>query len=313
MSAPRIAISIVTFNSAEVVTSLLDSLLYLGSCEWADPELVVVDNNSSDATVRVVREWSRIHPRVILTVISCGTNGGWGKGNNMAFAAMRPGTDLFLLLNPDARIGESALAALVTAWERRGTIGGIWVPVCHDRGSVHALARTIPSLAQRYIRGLVPSKGSHVVGDEDPVVRGPLAGQYASGACALYDVSSYASIGGCDPAIFLYNDDVDLGVRAQRFGIGTFVVRSATIEHAVGKGSRIANDDSAGSRRLAMYFQSEFVFVQKHHGVAAAVCLAVWRCSAYPILLATARRTAGLPRLDYRLLWMTAWHFLRER
>ena len=95
----RIAIVIVTYNSAAEIGGCLDSLR-----ELSDVEVVVVDNASRDSTREEVKGRGRC-------VIANPTNVGFATAVNQGVRATT--APLILLLNPDAHLvsGIDALAA----------------------------------------------------------------------------------------------------------------------------------------------------------------------------------------------------------
>src|SRR5580700_3382933 len=101
MSAVDISVIIVTFNSAECITACVESVLAQTGISF---EVIVVDNASVDHTPARLKNYS-------CRVISSAENLGFGRGNNLGFAASS-GRYLYLL-NPDARLmGTNSLAEL---------------------------------------------------------------------------------------------------------------------------------------------------------------------------------------------------------
>src|SRR5258708_19151047 len=85
---------VVTYNSEEVVGPCLDACLRLGGLE-----MLVVDNASSDGTLREVRKRESV--RVLANV----TNRGFAAAVNQGIAALD--TDFVLILNPDVELLDS--------------------------------------------------------------------------------------------------------------------------------------------------------------------------------------------------------------
>src|SRR4051812_49380736 len=112
-SATRLSVVVVTYNSGAAMAASLPSLAaQLGPAH----ELIVVDNGSSDDTLRVVRE---LAPAA--TVLETGHNAGFAAGANAGAAAASG--DLLLFLNPDAT-------------PRPGFVEAIAAPLRDDRGWV---------------------------------------------------------------------------------------------------------------------------------------------------------------------------------
>src|SRR5438270_10985866 len=107
-----VGIVIVTYNSQEVIGDCLDSCLRLSGVR-----VVVVDNDSQDATLDIVRR------RTGIRLIANPTNRGFAAACNQGIAALD--TTFVLLLNPDAVL-VSGLQDLVDAAGqiRVGAAGG---------------------------------------------------------------------------------------------------------------------------------------------------------------------------------------------
>ena len=101
-SEKTVAVSIVTWNSAEEISDCLDSLKTLPST-W---QVWVVDNNSSDNTVEIIKN---DFPNVQL--IANKENVGFAAANNQVIKSTK--TDYVLLLNPDTISEPSELVRLL--------------------------------------------------------------------------------------------------------------------------------------------------------------------------------------------------------
>ncbi|RYE54271.1 MAG: glycosyltransferase, partial [Rhizobiaceae bacterium] len=92
-----LAVVVVTYNSARVLGGLLDSLP-AGLEGIAKTEVVIVDNNSKDASVAIAAS----HP-VVPRIIQTGRNAGYAAAINAA-AATIDDASYILVLNPDIRL-----------------------------------------------------------------------------------------------------------------------------------------------------------------------------------------------------------------
>jgi len=110
---PKTVAIVVSYNGMLFIDNCLKSLL-----DEVD-EIVVVDNNSSDATVNHIEN---NYPAV--TLIKSVQNLGFGKGNNLGLRyAYEKGYDYFLLLNQDAALNAGAIAATTPLFEEEKTFG----------------------------------------------------------------------------------------------------------------------------------------------------------------------------------------------
>src|SRR5262249_51181172 len=104
VSAPGIAVIIVTWNSARVLPGLLTTLdAGLGSLTG---QTIVVDNDSADDSVAVAR---RVAPHC--RIVQTGRNAGYAAAINAGLAAADP-YDAALILNPDIRLDTGAVETM---------------------------------------------------------------------------------------------------------------------------------------------------------------------------------------------------------
>ena len=116
MSDNRVAVVVVTWNSAAVVGALLDSLPEgLAGTDW---HLLVADNDSADDTVKVVEAWlGDREPAGQGCVVQTGSNAGYSAAINLALqhGETLPGEPFsaVLILNPDIRLEPGCAARLL--------------------------------------------------------------------------------------------------------------------------------------------------------------------------------------------------------
>ncbi|HQY44261.1 MAG TPA: glycosyltransferase family 2 protein [Paracoccaceae bacterium] len=132
-----LGVVIVTFNSADVIVGCLDSLVAL---DGGPPLILVVDNQSSDNTTDLVRDWAKARlpfaegpPATTaaegLVLLHSGANRGFAGGVNLGLAALaaQPHIAHLWVLNPDAFADTGAGAAILQAAQATpgyGIIGG---------------------------------------------------------------------------------------------------------------------------------------------------------------------------------------------
>lgn len=130
VNSPPIGVVVVAFNSADVILGCVESLL---AQQGGAPEILVVDNASTDDTVAVLRGWAaekgvalrevaaadrpaRAAPGAV-TLVHSGANRGFAGGVNVGLAllAAMPEVAHFWVLNPDAFADPGACAAILRA------------------------------------------------------------------------------------------------------------------------------------------------------------------------------------------------------
>jgi len=246
----RVGVVVVTYGSTATVQATLAALPRerLG-------DVVVVDNDSPDSTVGVVRATGT---RVVEQ-----DNLGFGAGNNRG--AQELDTELLLFLNPDAVLAEPDLERLVEhldAHERCAVVG----PRITSGGRPTYACGRLPTLATE-LRPLLPSPLSKVgprrrtlPGTERS---GPVG--YVEGACFLVRREPFEKAGGFDPGYFLYFEEQEIAQRLRRGGWEVHLCAEAVVEHAIGAST--SGIEHGGSPHLV---RSEIRYLRRWHGEAAA-------------------------------------------
>ena len=130
-SQNSIGVAIVAFNSSDVIIGCLASLF---ASRDADLRVIVVDNQSQDDTLAVVRQWAEGHrknddaftfeevesddlavARASLTLLHSPFNGGYAHGVNAGLKPLLadPALNLFWVLNPDCEVTPEAAARYI--------------------------------------------------------------------------------------------------------------------------------------------------------------------------------------------------------
>ena len=194
-------------------------------------DVVLADNGSVDGEPERVAAASGD-----VRLLRTGGNIGYGAAANAGLADVRDGWAL--IANPDLRFEDGSvdeLLAAVERWPRAATIGpAIRTP----QGALYPSARDLPSLstgighaALGWIWPANPWTARYRRERDTPRER--TAG-WLSGSCFLVDVAAFHSVGGFDPAYFMYFEDVDLAERLGRRGWLHVYVPSAVVTHEGG-------------------------------------------------------------------------------
>jgi GT2 family glycosyltransferase len=217
-AVPSLSVVIVTYNSRDALAVTLPPLV--AQLREGD-ELIVVDNDSADASPAAARE---LAPSA--TVIEAGANSGFAAGCNRGAAAA--GGELLVFLNPDAvpQPGwRDAIELPLTdgrdwaAWQALVTAEG--GRALNTRGGV--IHFTGIAWAGGAGRVLAELPASEPVALEDP--------GFVSGACLAIRRATYLELGGMPEEFFLYQEDVDLSLRLRLRGGRLGVEPAARVDH----------------------------------------------------------------------------------
>jgi GT2 family glycosyltransferase/glycosyltransferase involved in cell wall biosynthesis len=189
--------------------------------------VVVVDSGSRDGSVEVAR---RQPERVSLRELD---NLGYGRAVNAGLALVA--TPACVILNPDVELVDDSLAGLAAEALRPGAQERLLAPlVLHPDGtrqdSVHPEPLSWAALA---VALLPPAALPPVVGRRVQPWRGdrPEAVAWAVGCCVAGRTDTLRRLGPFDERIFLYAEDMELGLRARDAGVQTWWWPTARVIH----------------------------------------------------------------------------------
>ena len=233
IAAPKLGIVIVTYNSAVVLSRCLSSLR-AGSTGVDLTDVVVVDNASSDESIRIATHFEDFPVRTV----GFGINAGYAAGVNAGVNALDTNQlDAVLILNPDCSLRPGALAVLA------GNLGlagrGIVVPkLLNPDGRLQPSLRKAPAVHRSLAESLFGSMASRLGISE--LVVSPKAyahsGQWAwaTGAAMLMSTSMLRHIGPWDESFLLYSEETEFALRAADHGWQLWYEPAAVIEHIGG-------------------------------------------------------------------------------
>ncbi len=218
-----------------------------------DVRVVVVDNFSSEANRRAVRELGAASGWHVVTMPD---NRGFGAACNAGVAAARElGCRTFLFLNPDAVITPAVVAEL-RAQSLREPLSLVSPRLLSSDGEVVFLAART-DLRDGRVRRRPAADGPRTT---DP-------GDWLCGACVVVHDELLTRIGGFDEGYFLYWEDVDLGFRAVAAG-ATVVLREDLA--AVHDEGGTHGEDRRGRAKSALYYRynarNRLLFAARHLG-----------------------------------------------
>lgn len=301
---PSVLIVIVNYCTGPLVVECLTSLKgELSSCPNA--RAIVVDNASGDTSVQYITEaiaqhgWSEQ-----VTLIASPTNGGFAYGNNQAILrCLHSGTqqpDYVWLLNPDTRVRPGALQALLTFMEchpRAGIAGSL---LEEANGMPWSYSFRFPSLLGELERGARLGMVTRLLRNHAvPRLMGDKAEQtdWVSGASMLIRRPVFERTGIMDEGYFLYFEETDFCLQAQRSGWQCWFVPSARVLHIAGQSTGVTNIGAAARRVPAYWFQSRRRYFTKNYGRGYAIAADLLWITAH-LLWRLRRRVQSLPDPD---------------
>ena len=216
MSAPRVLVSILNYNSFEPTLEAIASFL---AQTYPALKLQMVDNASTTGCVERIAE--RFPD---LEIVRSASNLGYTGGNNLALErGIAEGFDYVVICNEDIAVGPDAVAHLVETARSHpdaGVLGG--VEVDYETGRARATGGTrFPDWRFR-IRWPV----------DPPPAGGPSARVlYVQGALVMFTRAALQAGIRFDDALFIYWDEIELGYQLQMKGLAAYVDHRVEVRH----------------------------------------------------------------------------------
>ncbi|MFX1537139.1 MAG: glycosyltransferase family 2 protein [Promethearchaeota archaeon] len=214
---PFVSIIVVNWNGASYIEKCIQSLLDMS---YSNSEIIIVDNNSSDNSVELLRRLSSVEQK--LKVIVNNKNLGFARACNIGINVSKG--EFIALFNSDAIADKYWLSELVTALsasQKAGAAGGpiyycdppnrIWF----SGGKVDAITGFFWNIGQ--------NRRNFVEDDIDTL----------SGCAILIRRDVLSKVGLLDEGYFLYGEDIDLSISIKRLGKSLLFVSSAISWHMV--------------------------------------------------------------------------------
>lgn len=251
---PEVDIIIVTYNSARFIGELLDSIPAAVGNITAN--VIVVDNGSTDGTVKVLLDREDCH-------LVQSTNVGYAGGINRGIRE-GSGADAILILNPDVRLSPGSVAPLLDALRTPGT--GIVAPrVLSDHGSLEFSLRREPSLLRALGLGSTKRPAFSEYVQEPAAYEHPHAADWALGAVLMISKHCFDVLRGWDESFFLYSEETDFSLRARDIGLRTWYEPRSVAVHIGGGSGR-------SGQTHAMRAVNRVRLFRRRHGPAASWC-----------------------------------------
>lgn len=285
-STPLISFCVVGTNGAKFLPACLDAIEREQRLLDRATEVLVLDNASTDDSVRIARE----HP-VGARVIALERREG--KAANDSRLLDEALGRYALLLNEDSELRGGAVKELLDALERDPQAACAGATLLRPDGREQPSAWRFPTFSTILAQALLLHR-------RFVVQSGPGATRkvdWCQSACLMVRVRASATIGHLDPEYFVYGDEVDLQRRLADAGWHTLHVPAARCVHHEG-----LSTGGGARRRIVELHRNHERYLVAHHGPGyARLCRPL---VAFPYLLRTLAALV-LPGHAPRRYW---WH-----
>jgi GT2 family glycosyltransferase len=299
----KLSVVIVSYNVCSFLEQTLLSVRQAAAVLGEPVEVFVVDNNSADASVAMVRER---FPEVIL--LENKDNPGFSKANNQA---LRRATGQYqLLLNPDTLVAESTFRRCCDFMDAHPRCGGLGVMMLDGQGRfLPESKRGLPTPAVAFYKifglaSLFPRSrtfGRYHLSFLDKNEAHEVA--VLSGAFMLLRQVALAEVGLLDEDYFMYGEDIDLSYRLTQGGWQNWYFPGTCILHYKGESTK-----RTSVNYVFVFYRAMVIFARKHFATSRAglfsllINSAIWLRAG--LALAQRLATAATPALlDAALLY----------
>ena len=252
-----LSIVIVNYNVKHFLQQCLASVY--NALKKIEAEVWVVDNNSVDGSLQMVKEK---FPQV--KIIANTDNKGFSKANNQAIK--KSIGKYILLLNPDTIVEETTFEKVLYFMGNHPKAGGLGVQMIDGKGKfLPESKRGIPtpevafykmfgftSIFKKSKRFAKYYMG-HLSKNENNKV------EILSGAFMLLRKSVLDEIGLLDEDYFMYGEDIDLSFRILKAGYDNYYFADTTIVHYKGESTK-----KGSLNYVYVFYNAMIIFAQKH-------------------------------------------------
>jgi GT2 family glycosyltransferase len=253
----KLAVIIVNYNVKHFLEQCLISTFQ--ALKHVDGEVYVVDNNSVDGSVEMVRE--RFPEAKLIANID---NAGFSKANNQAIRDTQ--AEYALLLNPDTVVEEDTFKKVVDFMDTHEDAGGLGVKMIDGKGvflpeskrglptpsvafyKIFGLSSLFPKSKTfgRYHLGFLDNDKTHEI-------------EVLSGAFMLMRKSVLDKVGLLDESFFMYGEDIDLSYRITLGGYKNYYYPDTTIIHYKGESTK-----KSSINYVFVFYRAMIIFAEKH-------------------------------------------------
>jgi len=261
-------------------------------------EIFVVDNNSVDDSVAMVREkFPEVH------LIANSDNPGFSKANNQAIRVSKG--EYILLLNPDTVVEQDTFEKCIAFMDNHPNGGGLGVKMIDGGGKflpeskrgfpapfvafckMFGLSSLFPKskMFNHYHLGYLDKEENHKI-------------EVLAGAYMWLRKSVLDEIGLLDETFFMYGEDIDLSYRIIQAGYDNYYFSDTRIIHYKGESTK-----KGSLNYVKTFYNAMIIFAQKHfHSGKAQMLTLLLRIAIYfrasLTLISNFSKNIFLPVLD---------------
>jgi GT2 family glycosyltransferase len=274
-----VSIIIVTWNSENYIKPCLLSILKQKDFTYSDYEIIVIDNNSKDKTISIIKdEFSNV------LLVKNKSNLGYAKANNQGFKVAKG--DYILLLNPDTKLQNDFFLPIIDFIKQHENVGAVAPKIVNSDLSIQHSIRSFPSysiLCWEFLGLSHLFPNNRIFGkwrmfyfnyNEIAQIDQPMA------SCLLVRKSAVDQIGYFDEKFPMFYNDVDFCYRLIQSGWQIYYIPKSAVIHERGASTKLVRNRMIFSMHKSLYH-----YFEKH---TVSKSLKLIRLTLYPLLVFSA-------------------------
>lgn len=241
----KISASIVIYKeNKETLKKIMDSFL---SIIYTKKELIIIDNSPTEELKTFCQSFENVK------YIFSGKNLGFGRGHNLAFKNLKDKSDIHMIINPDVYFNSDEISSFLNWFYEQKEISLATTKVCYPDGENQNIVRNVPTIIDLIKRKLKIDSGELHIQDNS-IKEVP----FAHGCFFIFKTEVFEKLGGFDERFFMYMEDLDIFIRAKKYG-KTVINTNYKIYHEFRKGS------SKSFKLLKYHIISAYKFFKKYN------------------------------------------------
>ena len=232
LSSSKVSVFVINFNGEKLLRNCINSVLS-SECN-NDIELIVVDNASTDNSLKILQEYKNE-----IVIVQNFDNSGFSRANNIA--AKYASGNVYFLLNNDTILKKDTIQKSLDFLISDEKIGILSPKLLNADGSVQCPGSI---LGQWRFRS-----------------SSPIEVPFIAGAAVFIKKDIYEKIGGLDENLYFYNDDIDLCKNIKKIGYKILYFPYAELTHIGGVSTKFRKNHT-----MVEGYRGGFYICKKHYG-----------------------------------------------
>ena len=257
MSVRNITFVIVTWNNEDCIINCLDSLY-----KYTDNfEVIIVDNNSSDSTVSIIKNKNYSNCKII----SSKENNGFAIGNNIALDLVE--TKYVCFLNPDTILCEDIVSDSIDILSNNSNVGIVGCKLLNADLSLQAstfnFSKPFNVLAENLRLGILFP--NFIKEKYFPYLSKSLRSKFVDwiiGAEMILLTEDAKKISGFSTEYYMYTEDMDLCMKMKRnLNKKTYYISSRSLIHIGG----VSESKNVNYNKMKKLIENNALFAMKFY------------------------------------------------